>query len=143
MLEALLKRVDGLEKRLHDEKNSISPTSPDTPDNPPSFPTRHTTAVDVYSERAATETSSQIEPFSKPAVRANIHQSPTHNDTLSDVILDIYFVRLHGKPFHVLDETITRQRHQLNKLPSFLAMAISAVAMKYECRVNYLNIQMY
>ncbi|KAJ5095249.1 transcriptional regulator family: Fungal Specific TF, partial [Penicillium argentinense] len=39
VLEALLKRVDGLEKRLQDEKNPISPTSPDaTPDELPAQP---------------------------------------------------------------------------------------------------------
>ena len=132
VLEALLKRVDGLEKRLHDEKNPISPTSPDTPDEPPSFPTRRNT-IDtsfIYSERPAPASLAPADPFPRPSAPANIQQSPTHHGILSDALLDIYFVRLHGKPFYILDEATTRQRHQLNQLPAFLAMAISAMASR-------------
>jgi hypothetical protein len=75
---------------------------------------------------------SQVDPFSKPIAppTANIQQSPIQNGVLSDALLDIYFVRLHGKPFCILDEATTRQHHQLNQLPAFLAMAISAIASR-------------
>jgi hypothetical protein len=135
VLEALLKRVDGLEKRLHDEKNPISPTSPDTPDEPPSFPTRRNT-IDtsfIYSDaRSLQNPLSQVDPFARPIAHpaTNVQQSPTQNGILSDALLDIYFVRLHGKPFYILDEATTRQRHQLNQLPAFLEMAISAMASR-------------
>ncbi|KAJ6169572.1 hypothetical protein N7497_002415 [Penicillium chrysogenum] len=141
VLEALLKRVDGLEKRLHDEKNPISPTSPDTPDDPPSFPTRRNTidnSFNIYSpsDRSAlpTSLSQHVDPFPRPADHsASLLQqpSPTNNGPLSDAILDIYFERLHGKPFYVLDEATTRQHHQLNQLPPCLAMAISAMTVRY------------
>ncbi|CAG8918458.1 unnamed protein product [Penicillium salamii] len=133
VLEALLKRVDGLEKRLHDEKNPISPTSPDTPDDPPSFPTRRNT-IDtsfIYSERPAPASLAPADPFPRPSAPANIQHSPTHHGVLPDALLDLYFVRLHGKPFYILDEATTRQRHQLNQLPNFLAMAILAIASRY------------
>ncbi|CAI7616895.1 unnamed protein product [Penicillium bialowiezense] len=132
VLEALLKRVDGLEKRLHDEKNPISPTSPDTPDEPPSFPTRRNT-IDtsfIYSERSAPTSLAQADPFPRPTPATTTQRPPAHG-VLSDALLDIYFVRLHGKPFYILDEATTRQRHQLNQLPPFLAMAISAMASRY------------
>ncbi|KAJ5446609.1 Transcription factor [Penicillium cf. griseofulvum] len=140
VLEALLKRVDGLEKRLHDEKNPISPTSPDTPDDPPSFPTRRNTidtSFTLYSssDRSALSTSlsQHVDPFPRPTGHSNLLQqpSPTNNGPLSDAILDIYFERVHGKPFYILDEATTRQRHQLNQLPPFLAMAISAITVRY------------
>ncbi|KAJ5881721.1 uncharacterized protein N7529_000393 [Penicillium soppii] len=136
VLEALLKRVDGLEKRLHDEKNPLSPTSPDTPDEPPTFPTRRNT-IDTsfnYSDsRSQQNHLSQVDPFPRPIAHssANVQPSPTHNGVLSDALLDLYFVRLHGKPFYILDEATTRQRHQSNQLPTFLAMAISAIASRY------------
>lgn len=57
-------------------------------------------------------------------------QSAPQNGALSDVLLDAYFARLHGKPFYVLDEAGTRQRHQLNQLPVHLAMAISAMTLR-------------
>ncbi|KXG52273.1 Transcription factor [Penicillium griseofulvum] len=140
VLEALLKRVDGLEKRLHDEKNPISPTSPDTPDDPPSFPTRRNTidtSFTLYSssDRSALSTSlpQHVDPFPRPTGHSNLLQqpSPANNGPLSDAILDIYFERVHGKPFYILDEATTRQRYQLNQLPSFLAMAISAITVRY------------
>ncbi|KAJ5608327.1 hypothetical protein N7537_004946 [Penicillium hordei] len=141
VLEALLKRVDGLEKRLHDEKNPISPTSPDTPDDPPSFPTRRNTidtSFSIYSssDRSALSNSfsQNVDPFSRPTGHpASLVQqpSPTTNGPLSDAILDIYFERLHGKPSYILDEATTRQSHQLNKLPPSLAMAISALTVRY------------
>ncbi|QQK44889.1 Fungal specific transcription factor, putative [Penicillium digitatum] len=141
VLEALLKRVDGLEKRLHDEKNPISPTSPDTPDDPPSFPTRRNTidtSFSIYSssDRSALSTSlsQHADPFSRPTGHsANLLQqpSPTSSGPLSDAILDIYFDRLHGKPFYIIDEATMRQYHQVNQLPPSLAMAISALTVRY------------
>ncbi|OGE50321.1 hypothetical protein PENARI_c017G09939 [Penicillium arizonense] len=142
VLEALLKRVDGLEKRLHDEKNPISPTSPDqAPDDPPSFLSRRNTIDTSFSLYAANEPrstlsnslSQHVEPFPRMASQSgNLlpQQSPTQG-VLSDAILDIYFSRLHGKPFFILDEATTRQRHQMNQLPAFLSMAISAMALRY------------
>lgn len=140
VLEALLKRVDGLEKRLHDEKNPISPTSPDTPDDPPSLPTRRNTidtSFSIYSssDRSALSTSfsQNVDPFSRPTGHpASLLQqpSPPTNGPLSDAILDIYFERLHGKPFYILDEATTRQSHQMSQLPPSLAMAISALTVR-------------
>jgi hypothetical protein len=45
--------------------------------------------------------------------------------------LDAFFTRVNGKPFHILDEPTTRQRHQLNQLPSSLSMAIHAVTLRW------------
>ncbi|KAI2722530.1 transcriptional regulator family: Fungal Specific TF [Penicillium roqueforti] len=141
VLEALLKRVDGLEKRLHDEKNPISPTSPDTADDQPSFPARRNTvdaSFNIYSssDRSALPTSlpQHVDPFIRPTGHpAGLLQqpSPTNNGPLSDATLDLYFERLHGKPFYILDEATTRQLHQLNQLPPCLAMAISAMTVRY------------
>ena len=56
-------------------------------------------------------------------------QAPT---LAPDLLLDTYFARIHGKPYHVLDEATTRQRLQANQLPSYLAFAIYAVSARYE-----------
>lgn len=45
-------------------------------------------------------------------------------------MLDAYFGRLHGKPYYILDEASTRQRHQLGHLPAPLSMAIYALASR-------------
>jgi hypothetical protein len=47
------------------------------------------------------------------------------------LLLDTYFARIHGKPYHILDETITRQRIQANQLPPYLAYAIYSVSARY------------
>jgi hypothetical protein len=49
---------------------------------------------------------------------------------LPDVLLDTYFARCHGKVYHILDETATRQRVQLNQIPSYLVYAIYAVSAR-------------
>ena len=50
---------------------------------------------------------------------------------LPDVFLDVYFSRLHGKPYYILDEDSTRQRSNNNQLPACLAYAINAVSARY------------
>ncbi|KAJ5542075.1 hypothetical protein N7535_004494 [Penicillium sp. DV-2018c] len=142
VLEALLKRVDGLEKRLHDEKKPMSPTSPETPDEPASFPTRRNTidaSFSIYPPNERHSTLSNI-----PSQHTDLSARPTGHSTtflqrpspiqigpLSEAILETYFARLHGKPFYILDEATTRQSHQLGQLPPCLAMAISAIAIRY------------
>lgn len=101
VLEALLKRVDGLEKRLQDENRpvSVSPVLPDRQD-----------------------VTSRLKYLS--ALRLVTDQS--HRP-----ILDAYFARIHGKPYFILDESITRQRHQVDQLPGQLSMAIYAITARY------------
>lgn len=172
VLEALLKRVDGLEKRLHTEKKDI------TLDAKTPLPSQ-----DAPSKRSATSTqqqqqqqpqqppqqqqqpqqssqqqqrqSQEIQPLDIPPnpsalispteprcapLRSNCtresslkltsssHLSPV---VVPDVLLDIYFSRIHGKPYHILDENATRQRMQMNQLPRPLAYSIYAVSARY------------
>jgi hypothetical protein len=49
-----------------------------------------------------------------------------------EILLDTYFGRIHGKPYHILDEASTRQRLISNQLPNHLAYAIYAVSARYE-----------
>lgn len=145
VLEALLKRVDGLEKRLQDEKSPVSPTSPDLkPDDPPlrqQNPRRNTidTSFSLYtaseSQPSATTPRSQTnEQFPRPTGHGpsfGLSQpSPLQSGVLSEMILDAYFARLHGKPFFVVDEPTTRQRFQTNQLPVHLSMAILAMTVR-------------
>ena len=55
-----------------------------------------------------------------------------------DVLLDTYFSRCHGKAYYILDETSTRQRMQLNQIPSYLVFAIYAVSARYDSQPNML-----
>lgn len=137
MLESLLKRVDGLEKRLQDEKKNVSPTE-DT----------SIKQSENVSEKARLDTTqsigaSTIEPslFSPVAKRsgslqidvvesANAQSSDPSPIVLPDALLEIFFARVHGKPYYILDEFTIRQRHQLRKLHPSLLMAVYAVSAR-------------
>ena len=114
VLEALLKRVDGLEKRLQ-EDSPISPTSATSPIK----------SLEQHLLPSAS-TAFQLPPpshsFPPPP--------PQPQPRLPDAMLDAYFARLHGKPYWILDETATRQRHQHGQLPAHLSMAIYALTLR-------------
>ncbi|KAF1926045.1 uncharacterized protein M421DRAFT_68521 [Didymella exigua CBS 183.55] len=131
VLEALLKRVDGLEKRLHSEGKSdelveeLSSAIHDAADSSKASKASPNSqhAVDIAPNHSNTNISSQL----MSPIEPNI-QIPA---LAPDLLLDTYFARFHGKPYYILDEATTRQRLQANQLPSHLAFAIYAVSARY------------
>ncbi|TGO78989.1 hypothetical protein BELL_0047g00120 [Botrytis elliptica] len=138
VLEALLKRVDGLERKLRDEKKSNSPNNDgsasgsgsgsgggevESPheDTKPKRPHLETTSSNIADESAVYSPTPISEP--SPSVQ-------------QDVLLDTYFVRCHGKSYHILDETSIRQRIQSNQIPTYLLYAIYAVSARYTSHPN-------
>ncbi|KAK4039165.1 fungal transcriptional regulatory-like protein [Parachaetomium inaequale] len=128
VLEALLKRVDGLEARLKDKK-----ADPDTEGS-------ESAVVDAPEASTSSQPASNGVPGIKPDVGQEsqdvvmyspIHPSEPSPDPHPDTLLDIYFSRFHDKPFHVFDESTLRQRLQLNQVPGYLVHAIHAVAARY------------
>lgn len=132
VLEALLKRVDGLEKRLKDENKTGSPTGDEEhiiEDLKPVRPQLDTSIIPdesavysptpIRSARVLLTSSGMVLTFPSP--------SPS---VQPDVLLDTYFTRCHGKAYHILDEGSTRQRLQLNQIPSYLLFAIYAVSAR-------------
>lgn len=149
VLEALLKRVDGLEKRLQDENNPISPASPETPPNeqlPPPQPVRRNTIDSSLNSYSPVEIrpveSTQFQAVGSSYPKATTNQSalsfpkPSQTRILSEAVLNTFFARLHGKPFFILDEPSTRQRYRTNELPTYLSMAISALTTRYVLRLR-------
>lgn len=146
VLEALLKRVDGLEKRLQDEKNPISPTSPGkrTEELPRSHSNSRRNTIDASSfeshDRTNNEPSSlsaavqRADLFMRPAGRRSLSDfsraAPSRKGGLSETVLDLYFARLHGKPFYILDEPSVRKLHQRNELSAHLSLAILAMTLR-------------
>ncbi|KAH6639644.1 fungal-specific transcription factor domain-containing protein [Boeremia exigua] len=131
VLEALLKRVDGLEKRLHSEGKSdelveeLSSAIHDVADNSKATKTSPNMqpASDLSPKHGNVNIANQLMSPIEPSV-----QTPT---LAPDLLLDTYFARIHGKPYYILDEATTRQRLQANQLPSHLAFAIYAVSARY------------
>lgn len=150
VLEALLKRVDGLEAKLK-EKNAGEQT--------PTEPAPSLTAEDASSS-SAPEPSEDNEPSSKrlaldlalkqesavfspgpirygqstgpPGLVLTSLSEPSPPTVQPETLIDTYFARFHAKPFHILDESSVRQRLQLNQLPGYLVQSICAVAARHE-----------
>jgi hypothetical protein len=137
VLEALLKRVDGLERRLKDEKKAHSPN-----DDSGSVAGEGTVNGDPKPKRPQLDTSTvadetavyspdpiRLETSSSGGIGTDINSEPSPA-VQPDVLLDTYFTRCHGKAYYILDETTTRQRIQLNQIPSYLIYAIYAVSAR-------------
>jgi hypothetical protein len=174
VLEALLKRVDGLEQRLKDQKSAdpatagaaaavaaeiaaLGSTAGDGSQGNPA-PVGGASSDEKAPADAATSSrggdageSALFSPspsrlVQQPDVPRKIRQSKRKNpdpkvnlDTSepnptgpvpADALLDTYFNRFHGKPYHILDESSVRQRLQVNQVPPYLAHAIYAVAAR-------------
>ncbi|EMT63593.1 hypothetical protein FOC4_g10013829 [Fusarium odoratissimum] len=136
VLEALLKRVDGLEAKLREKgEDDVSLASSNLPG---------------AGKGEASENGSQVTEVGESIIkRATVDARASPGDTASlsphtpiardlspppaqaEVLLDTYFARFHGKPYYIVDESSIRQRLQLNQLPRFLSFAISAVAARH------------
>ncbi|KAH9900227.1 fungal-specific transcription factor domain-containing protein [Xylariomycetidae sp. FL2044] len=146
VLEALLKRVDGLEAQLKDQKKPdlssptaeepLSAAAEDTISNAESSTTNATTV----SANASSEPKAKRPALDTARAAAETTDSALYTPTVVsepspivnlDALLDTYFNRFHGKPYHILDESSVRQRLQLNQLPTYLVHAIYAVAARY------------
>ncbi|KAI1416245.1 hypothetical protein F5Y13DRAFT_206254 [Hypoxylon sp. FL1857] len=139
VLEALLKRVDGLEAQLKDHRKGDASSSTE---DPPRIATEETSsnvesvvadsASEPKTKRPALDTTRTTEIATEPAIYSpSFASEPSTPSIQMDTLLDTYFSRFHAKPYHILDESSVRQRLQLNQLPSYLIYAIYAVAARY------------
>ncbi|KAK3392119.1 fungal-specific transcription factor domain-containing protein [Sordaria brevicollis] len=141
VLEALLRRVDGLEARLKEKGEPETPMVQDTPhivaDSSPSTASTSTgtNQREQFSKDDPLETPRPVnsgesqQPFSQPQ---NVEQQSISMPEVQPTLLfDTYFSRFHAKPFHVLDESTFRQRLQLHQTPNYLVHAVCAVAARY------------
>ncbi|KAK6584242.1 hypothetical protein PZA11_003972 [Diplocarpon coronariae] len=131
VLEALLKRVDGLEQRLKDEKKKKSNASSH---EGATAADRQSPSRDAKPKRLQLETANlpnESAVYSPPPI-----SEPSPTAVQPDFLLDTYFSRCHGKAYYVLEESTTRQRMQLNQLPSYLVFAMYAVSARYTAHPN-------
>ncbi|KAI5287775.1 hypothetical protein KEM52_001432, partial [Ascosphaera acerosa] len=56
--------------------------------------------------------------------------STNHLVTVDESILDSFFKRVNEKPFYLLDEQATRERHRNGQLPPTIALAIHAITLR-------------
>lgn len=150
-----MKRVDGLEKRLRTEGKEDSPTNSvkeaiveairegeerkkqilqDAPRSVSKSTTiSNSSPVNGNGSRASPPTPQtwELSIFTILAMGANeCSRSQPPAQLYPEMLLDTYFGRIHGKPYHILDEASTRQRLLNNQLPNYLAYAIYAVSAR-------------
>ncbi|KAF7533997.1 hypothetical protein G7054_g6585 [Neopestalotiopsis clavispora] len=142
VLEALLKRVDGLEQKLKESKKPDDSPSADEPplsaatedgasNHAPSETQEDASSAEPQAKRIATEIARVKEAVEETAVYSPPVASEPSPGVQAEALLDTYFSRFHAKPFHILDESTIRQRIQLNQLPPYLIHAIYAVGARY------------
>jgi len=141
VLEALLKRVDGLEAKLKEKGTEPeTPTSESTTEGASDqLPESSTSGAkgDGKADVSVGDTTPRMGAAREPTVFPPTKSAREASATVSpEVLLDTYFSRFHGKPFHILDESTLRQRLQLNQVPLYLVHAIYAVAAKYTPHPN-------
>lgn len=141
VLEALLKRVDGLEQKLKESKKPDDSPSADEPplsaatedgasNHAPSETQEDASSAEPQAKRIATEIARVKEAVEETAVYSPPVASEPSPGVQAEALLDTYFSRFHAKPFHILDESTIRQRIQLNQLPPYLIHAIYAVGAR-------------
>ncbi|RKU49443.1 hypothetical protein DL546_007236 [Coniochaeta pulveracea] len=143
VLEALLKRVDGLEQKLKEKKAAESATNPSgksqgplRDDTPPKAegPGTSSTDAECSTTQPKTENSRSDPGYDDESAvyspSAAVSEPPAP-EVQTDALLDTYFNRFHGKPYHILDESTLRQRLQLGQVPAYLIHAVCAVGARY------------
>lgn len=143
VLEALLRRVDGLERRLKhgDEpleadhsgsslkdailetvRSSSSPDGAQSHSEPSRAESATTSSPDTHLEiRSLKSIHSALQADEVPHIPSSEHAT---------LMMNTYFSRIHQRPYDVLDEVSTRQSFESNQLPSYLSYAIFAVSAR-------------
>ncbi|KAI1380609.1 hypothetical protein F4677DRAFT_192757 [Hypoxylon crocopeplum] len=136
VLEALLKRVDGLEAQLKDHRKTDASSSTEslpritTGESNPESPVVKS-ASEPKPKRLVLDTTRSPETDAESIVYSPSIISEPSPGIQIDALINTYFNRFHAKPYHILDESSVRQRLQVNQLPSHLIHAIYAVAARY------------
>ncbi|KAK5116665.1 hypothetical protein LTR62_007339 [Meristemomyces frigidus] len=153
VLEALLKRVNGLEKRLKDEKKpdnleteeqqASGPQQAERPDGVileaqtriQDEPVEVSPAIEAVEQPTTQQTEQRID-REFPRITAQTPSQPFQQaQPVTDTLLDTYFTRVHGKPYYILDEQATRQKVRESRMPRFLLHAIYAISVRYSTRL--------
>ncbi|TWU71702.1 hypothetical protein ED733_003015 [Metarhizium rileyi] len=134
VLEALLKRVDGLEAKLKEkstegeasriaESTIAEADEAEEIDDAEPVPKR----LAIEASKSFDEDGLKMATGLEPITSRDNPASPME----TNAYLHTYFVRFHGKPFYILDESSIRERVRLNRLPDSVAYAIWSVASRH------------
>ncbi|TQV93910.1 fungal specific transcription factor [Cordyceps javanica] len=144
VLEALLKRVDGLEAKLK-EKNAEDGTDTaaesseaQSAELEEAGPSEVTEPLQKRTASASeTSSSGSTQPrFGNPQPSSTDQPDKGNATVPTETLIDAYFATSHGRPYIIVDESTVRQRFQLQQLPQYLVDAICAAAAKFSAHPN-------
>lgn len=104
--------------------------SPESSDSKIKRPQLDAPAIVDESAVYSPEPARHVLPSGRKTSLLTYQSEPSPPSVQPDVLLDTYFTRCHGKPYHILDESSIRQRIQLNQIPPYLVHAIYAVSSR-------------
>ncbi|OAA72745.1 Fungal specific transcription factor [Akanthomyces lecanii RCEF 1005] len=138
VLEALLKRVDGLEAKLK-EKNveDGTDTGAESSEAPSAEPEEagRSEANEPPPKRFAIALEKSPSGIAEPRFASSETASADWPATLdatvpTETLINAYFTTIHGKPYFIVDESTIHQRMQLKQLPQYLVDAMCASVSK-------------
>ncbi|KAJ6789404.1 hypothetical protein PWT90_03634 [Aphanocladium album] len=142
VLEALLKRVDGLEAKLK-EKNAEDGTEMDAELEAQSAEPEQAGPSEAYEpplKRIASASEKSPDASAEPkfaSSRPSSADQTTANGTVpTETLINAYFATAHGRPYFIVDESAVRQRMQLKQLPQYLVDAMCATVAKFSAHPN-------
>lgn len=136
MLEELLKRIDGLEKRLGEKNGGSGPK-----DSPPAADGGSTSSAAsrptaTSKETAAASPPASLETEQPPSVAAatppaaRLAATPV-DPQLTSRLVDIFFERVNGKPYTLFHEGMFRQDWADGRAPGCILDTVCAVSVRW------------
>ncbi|KKA26971.1 hypothetical protein TD95_004062 [Thielaviopsis punctulata] len=149
VLEALMRRVDGLEAKLKEKRTSPSPENSlssslslsSVTDNPSIGSNRRSSASSESSipdgnAQQRTEGCQDIEMGNNKNDTHDLHSAKDavakskedFQPPATEELLNVYFLHFHCRPYYILEESLFRQEFKLGQIPLYLLNAVCAVA---------------
>ena len=132
MLEELLKRIDGLEKRLGEKNGGSGPK-----DSPPAADGGSTSSAASRPTATSKETAAaSLETEQPPSVAAatppaaRLAATPV-DPQLTSRLVDIFFERVNGKPYTLFHEGMFRQDWADGRAPGCILDTVCAVSVRW------------
>ncbi|KAL7270442.1 hypothetical protein RUND412_006856 [Rhizina undulata] len=122
VLEELLKRIDGLEKRLENDK----PTPPAAEESP-----EKSIHMEEDENAYLSPPSDRSENVKRKRVEGEGRGDGAPDKGMVERLLEVYFRRINGKPYSILHEGSFRRELEAGRIPGHLVNAVCAVSVRY------------
>jgi len=133
VLEELLKRIDGLEKRLGDTES----TGAVTRDSPGADHSNTSSVASRKRPATSSPVGSATSPSASltPSAHIDIAAAPgvSSDEQLIRRLVDIFFERVNGKPYTLFHEGLFRLQWAEGRVPHHILNTLCAVSVRWVC----------